>query len=592
MINSVDEDIDQLVASISRMRLGRDFPAYVSHIVFPRFKGLERGARVDFEFPVTALVGANGIGKSSVLHALWGAPYGYSTSKFWFATELDPIEGEARDPQRYYYGHWNEAANRFVETRKARLGNRRADYWEPYRTSVADGMDPLPAGAFPGKSKDRWNPVRRDCVYINLKAIFGSFDRYFYFSDDVGSNEKRDAMLREASRLKHIAESDRQSYRLGGGRERLFENRMLSESELLNISAILGRQYASARLVRHSLYPRNRGEDLSVIFDSGKKYSEAYAGSGEIAVVAAVVKILAASPGSLVLLDEPETSLHPGAQRMMLRFLLQQARLNRHQIVLSTHSMDFLRGLPASAVKVFESGGLGGTRVLQKCSPSAALWRLGRSPEHKTRILVEDDIASIVTERAARMLDAGDFEALDIRVAPGGAEAILSHLAPSALASADELRVLLDGDKRRVEVFTDARNIAPVEFDQLEAKILAEAGVRPVLHIPGGRDAAGHKEAKQVALLSYLTWMSQGLAYLPKLSPEHIIIDAIKGEGASADLTSSQAKNELRLVLYDGINVQLGSDEYRGLVKLAVARIADGNPDLQYIRARLEHWLI
>lgn len=587
----VDAEIDALVASISRMRLGQDFPTYISHMVFPRFKGLERGARVDFDFPVTALVGANGIGKSSVLHALWGAPYGYSTSKFWFATELDPIEGEARDPQRYFYGHWSRDANRFVETRKARLGRRRLDYWEPYRTSAADGMAPLPPGNFAGKSKDRWNPVRRDCVYINLKAIFGSFDRYFYFNDDVGSTEKREAMLREASRLKQIADGDRQSYKLGGGRERLFENRVLSDEELHHVSSILGRQYFSARIIRHSLYPKNRGEDLSVIFQSGKTYSEAYAGSGEIAVVAVVIKILAASTGSLVLLDEPETSLHPGAQRAMLKFLLEKARSKRLQVVLSTHSMEFLRGLPSGAVKVFESAGSGGTRVLQNCSPSAALWRLGRSPDQRIRVLVEDDVAAIVTERAAKMLDVGDFEALEIRIAPGGADAILSHLAPSAMASADVLRVLLDGDKKKVDRFTEPGAVAPDDFNMLEQRILDETGVRPVLHIPGGRDAVGHAEAKQTAQLSYLRWMGEGLSYLPKPTPEHIIIDSLAGERASDGLTSSQAKARLRTILYDGIDVNLGSEEYRGLIKLAVARMGNDNADLQVILADLRRWL-
>ncbi|WP_312401233.1 ATP-dependent nuclease [Stenotrophomonas indicatrix] len=588
----VDEEIDRIAVSISRMEKGGDFLGYISHIVFPRFKGLERGARIDFDFPVTALVGANGIGKSSVLHALWGAPFGYSTSKFWFATELDPIEGQARDTQRYFYGHWNDAAGRFVETRKARLGSRRTDYWEPYRTSTADGMAPLPAGDFPGKSKDRWNPVRRDCVYINLKAIFGSFDRYFYFEDETGSSERREAMLREASRLKQIADTERQSYRLGGGRERLFENRMLTDEELSHVSSILGREYVSARVIRHSLYPRNRGEDLSVIFQSSKTYSEAYAGSGEISVVAAVIKILSANRGSLILLDEPETSLHPGAQRMMLRFLLQQSRLNRHQIILSTHSMEFLKGLPSSAVKVFENTGAGGTRVLQGCSPSAALWRLGRPPEQKLRVLVEDDIASIVTERAARMLDAGDYETLDIRIAPGGADAILSHLAPSALASADDLRVLLDGDKKKVEMFTDPQAVAPADLESLDERVLAESGVRPALHIPGGRDTAGHKQAKQVALLSYLSWMRQGLAYLPKPTPEHIIIDSIRGLGASAELSAAQAKEQLRILLYDGADLRLGAEEYRGLVKLAVARIGDDNADLQIILRQLQSWLV
>ena len=53
--------------------------------------------------------------------------------------------------------------------------------------------------------------------------------------------------------------------------------------------------------------------------------------------MSAVVDVLAADEYSLILLDEPETSLHPGAQRSMLRFLLDQIKLKKHQIIISTH---------------------------------------------------------------------------------------------------------------------------------------------------------------------------------------------------------------------------------------------------------------
>ncbi|MGO4779873.1 AAA family ATPase, partial [Lysobacter sp. 2RAB21] len=110
-----------------------------------------------------------------------------------------------------------------------------------------------------------------------------------------------------------------------------------------------------------------------MIFNRGTQYSEAFAGSGEIAAVSAVVRILNAPPQSLILLDEPETSLHPGAQRALLKFLLERIKIDKHQIIISTHSMEFLRGLPHNAIKVFEDGGAGRSRVLPQSSPSAAL---------------------------------------------------------------------------------------------------------------------------------------------------------------------------------------------------------------------------
>lgn len=198
-------------------------------------------------------------------------------------------------------------------------------------------------------------------------------------------------MLREARRLKTIVSQNRQSYTMGY--QRVFENRLLTQEELSWVCRILGRDYLSARIVRHSLYPGNRGEDLSVVFERGRQYSEAFAGSGEVAAVSAVTQVLMAPEYSLILLDEPETSLHPGAQRALLRFLLEQIKLKKHQIVVATHSPEFLEGLPPVAIKVFEDNGNGQARVLGSCSPYVALNRLGKLPPAKKRILVEDNLA-------------------------------------------------------------------------------------------------------------------------------------------------------------------------------------------------------
>lgn len=589
---STDEEIAKLVDTIKGFKPGGALKSYITHITFPKFKNIEPGTRVDFDFALTALVGANGIGKSSVLHALWGAPFGYSTSKYWFATELDPIEGSRKEPQRFFYGHWNESYQGVVETRKARIGKKRgSDYWEPYRSSTGDGMRPLPEGDFEGKSKDRWNPVKRTCVYVNLKATFGSFDRYFYFDDGISGGGKREAMLREAKRLKQIVLDERQSYKMGGGRERLFENRLLTDRELAHVSSILGRDYQSARLVRHSLYPGSRGEDLSVIFNRGTQYSEAFAGSGEIAAVSAVVQILNAPPESLILMDEPETSLHPGAQRALLKFLLERVKHDKHQVVISTHSMEFLRGLPQEAIKVFEDNGAGRSRVLKQSSPSAALKRLGKPPENIRRVLVEDPVAALLVGHAAKGLDPGDEDALDIRVAPGGADAILTYFGPSALLSGDDVFVLLDGDKRKVQEFSDPQSIPPAQYPELEGLLKLETGVKPMLHIPGGAGQAANKIAKAEAQLAYLHWLRGHLSYLPKQTPEHTVLVTLDPGQEHAGETSSVVKDAFRKCLTQGLDIAMNSDEIMVLAKVAIAKIPQDDPDVVVIREILRAWL-
>ncbi|MCO7515744.1 AAA family ATPase [Pseudomonas guariconensis] len=581
-----NEAIAGLVETLEKFKPGKPLKSYITHARFPKFKGIEPGTQIDFNFPLTALVGANGIGKSSILHALWGMPFGYTTSKFWFATELDPIEGSRKDPQRYVYGHWNESYNGIVETRKARLGSKE-DYWEPYRRSEADGMPPIPPEKYDGKSKDRWNPVRRKVVYINFKMTFGSFDRYFY--TDEGGDHNRSSMKLEATRLKRIIAENRQSYK-HGPRQKLFENRPLTEEELFHVSNILGREYKSAQLVRHSLYPGNRGQDMSVVFKRGLEYSEAFAGSGEIAAVSAVVQLLAAEKYSLILLDEPETSLHPGAQRALLKFLLEQIKLKYHQIVISTHSSDFLEGLPASAIKVLEDNGQQQTRALPHCSPYAALHRLGRQQPKTRRILVEDPLAEQIIMQAAKGLDIGDQQAIEIKIAPGGAESILKYHIPSAITSGDDIFVYLDGDKKKVEAFTDPSTVPPADYYQLENLLKNEFGCAPHFLIPGGSGVEHNKAAKARSQLGYLDWASNRLAYLPKRCPEQILLDAQAPEIGATCKNAQDAKTKLRNFLTQGV-IELPQSEMIVLEKLSTAKLPNNNNDLETIRRQLKLWL-
>lgn len=584
---SDNDAITELVKTLNTFRPGKPLKNYITHARFPKFKNIEPGTQIDFHFPLTALVGANGIGKSSVLHALWGMPYRYTTMKFWFATDLDPIAGTKRNPQRYVYGHWNEAYKGIVETRKARLGNK-PDYWEPYRWSAADGMEMPPVGDYEGKAEDRWLPVRRNVVYINLKMTFGSFDKYFYTDDVVQGGDKRDQMKLEARRLKTIIRGNLQSYK-HGPREKLFENRPLTAEELQCVSKILGRDYEFAQLVRHSLYPGNRGQDLSVVFRRGREYSEAFAGSGEIAAVSAVVQILAAPDYSLILLDEPETSLHPGAQRSMLRFLLEQIKLKKHQVVISTHSSDFLDGLPPEAIKVFEDNGNQQTRVLAKCSPYVALHRLGRPPANKRRILVEDSLAELLVRKAAQGLDPGEVNALEVKVSPGGAESILTYHGPTAMMSGDDIYVLLDGDKKSVDEFSDPLKIAPAKHPELGDLLQEELGCKPKFLLAGGNDTQGHESALITAQLEYLKWLRKRVAYLPKYCPEQILLNVLDPKAGLAVKNAQQAKDALRKFLAGNVNVS-GADMVV-LAKVKVANIPDDNPDLGEIRDRLKVWL-
>jgi hypothetical protein len=92
------------------------------------------------------------------------------------------------------YEHWVAKLKVFAQTRKV-LGKKRNGYWEPARALTRDGMTAL--GPLHEKEKgyrtaERWNPVARSALYINFKAEFSAFDRFFYFEDGQTLEEKQD----------------------------------------------------------------------------------------------------------------------------------------------------------------------------------------------------------------------------------------------------------------------------------------------------------------------------------------------------------------------------------------------------------------
>jgi predicted ATPase len=575
--------IGSLVEKLENNKLG----PYLHYIVFPRFKNFAPGTRLEFDFPVTALVGANGVGKTSILHALWGTPFNYTTAKFWFATELDPINDTSKDPQRYFYGFWHQGFQGIVETKKVRASREnRLDYWEPAKISKRDGMKPFVEGMFDGKAKDRWNPPHRKVEYVNFRSIFGSFDRYFYFDEGYQNDEKQKVMQASAKRIKKVKDGMLKSFALGRGGQRVFENRWLTKNELIAVGNILGRKYDSAQIIRHSLYPRNRGKDLSIIFKRKNQYSEAFAGSGEVAIVSAVVDIMSAKPFSLILLDEPETSLHPGAQKEFLKFLLEQADRRNCQIVMSTHSKDMIESLPLSAIKIIEENELFQSRVIKATSHATAFNRIGVAVGAKKRIIVEDELSKYWVEHSLMLLDVGDRETVQVEVRPGGASAILKYSCAEYAALNADVLILLDGDQRRVETITDPRSLSMNDYSALDELFERELGVKPQLNFSGNKVSGINISEKHDMELKYLGWVFRRLKYLPGI-PEDLIMQAF----GCQNVNLSTLKEDYIQFIRDGSNMDFSSKEMLVLSKAKISKIPLDDDSIQKTAKLIEAFI-
>ena len=562
------------------------FPSYITHIRFPRFKNMAENSRIDFTFPITALVGANGSGKTSVLNALYGAPKRFSTGEFWFSTEVDPIEEGEGSPNRFVYGHYNRAYKDVVETRKARVrkvrgGREDPNYWEPTKESPGDQMvvPVIPEGKkYEGRSLDRWNPVTRKVLYINFRKELSAFDKYFYFGrdpiDPAASTKltsrlrsKKDVIRRDAGLLAKILEMGDTSLEYYG-RKVAIENRLLTQPEIDSVSYILGRKYSEARLVRHRLYRVDGGMSIKFKTEFGQ-YSEAFAGSGEVAVTSCVVQVLAAEKGTLLLLDEPEVSLHPGAQERLLAFLARAARTKQIQVVFSTHSPHFITSLPDDAIKTFTQLKDGSFSVIQETHPYAAFHRLGATDiEGKIIVVVEDRLAKAVVRQALRLIDDDALRhVFSIEFVPGGAKTLLTYRIPVLMETKSRILVFLDGDQRKELKRPD--DIPASENNTLGEVIQAQVGVVPVWLIDGG-SGGGNASQLADAQRSYMQWVYDRLKFLPLSSPEEIVLKSAQLLEQAQAGNSLACKERLKALAKENAGVgdvsSLEIDTYGGLI--------------------------
>lgn len=535
----------ELINAIQKSFENGDFDKFVSKIVFPKFKSFAPNSEIKFRFPVSIIVGPNGGGKSSVLHAAWGMQNDFSTSRFWFSTPVDPIDclSEIDDRNRYWYEHYIKEAKTTAQCRKM-IGNKRHGYWEPTRPAIKDGMVKMPLKTlalepYMSGSGDRWNQVDRNPHYINSKAESSAFDRFFYYSQITKLEEKQDYFVKYAGLLKNAIDTNQSNFSYYGVR-RVFSIELISKKQLDEINQILEKKYTSAKYIIHSLFEKNHSS--SVIFETkDRTYSECFAGSGELSVVNCVRSLEQLKKYDLLLLDEPETSLHPGALSRLLQYILRIVDEKKIQVIVSTHSLTLVELLPTNALIVLDQSSEG---VVARSEPTkaGAFHRLGHLDRAKINILTEDGLLKCLVEKSVELLPLELRKLIIVSAAEVGASEMLSNQVRAFITSKAKVLMVFDGDQKAVgdEFQIDPNSLSKDDRDAIVARL-------KMLNV----SVLGSNDSK---LSDWMAWCKERVMFIEQVCPEQVLLELIHPESNILTVngaTNNQYKHAVRKRLKD-----------------------------------------
>lgn len=477
MQKSLQEIIDQI--KTKKENNPQSFEPYIQSIRFPHYKLLEKDTKINFVFPFTVLIGENGCNKTSVLQALYGTPANKSVGEYWFETNIDKIDGNARNCLIYEY--YQQKLGKNVEALKTRIqkdGN--PDYWEPSKPVKAYGMispskEELERAG--NKAKTRWDQLDKNVVYSDCKEYVSAYDLFFYHYNFENSKKFKSRQDFIRSRSKHLSEVIKRgetNYRWYG-KDQIKSNESLSDEICEIVSQIMGEKYSEIRIITHSLYSKGTGNKPSKTIwlkKNDRSYSEAFAGTGESRLVLLINDVMSAPNNSLILIDEPEISLHPRAINNLKKFLLNECLTKGHQIVITSHSSQIIKGLPSCAIKYMKETGTGEINVTDSTEFGEAFFELEDVIERPIRLVVEDKLSELLVNEVIKRTESRFYtEKIRVDVIPGGAESIIkNYVTASAIMGKESEYYLLDGDKKH-EILEEYKGIlAENEFYEEEVK--------------------------------------------------------------------------------------------------------------------------
>lgn len=385
---------------------------------FKRLKNLKALAPLCFDAsPLTAITGANGAGKSTILHAL--------------TCSFEPLPEFERPSYKF--------PEFFLPTSDSRWQGSEFDLCLSYRDGANAHEHVIQQY---GKAEDRWTPryayrPKRHLHYIGVRSCVPKIE------------EERATSFLE---LQTVVNADDIS-------------RQVRESA----SRILNRSYVQSSKKAHWTGKTYRG----VLFD-GLAYSSLSMGAGEQRVFEILERTYSSPRNTLFLIDEIDLLLHEDAFQKLIDELHNRASEKGHQIVFTTHRESILtRGNKVCVHHIFNSP----SKTLSLPGTHPDVWhRLTGNAIRPLEVFVEDDLGVAIVAREAEFLQIRRHVSAS---AVGAATNIFTLACGFALQGklTDQHIFLTDGDVIRTEVERTAQ-IAKVLTGNVQPAIGMREAVR------------------------------------------------------------------------------------------------------------------
>lgn len=282
-----DSEIEELFEKVNNQNYGK----YLKSLEMIDIRGFKKQV-VNFDFPVTAVIGPNGGGKTTVLGS---AACAYIEIK----------------PGRFFP--------------KSGVSDESMQDWKIEYQAIDKGIQPKSIISRTSKFNNyKWT---RKNVLSRQTLLFG-------VSRTVPASERKELGIFANSRFSVPKENIEK----------------LGEQICIEVGRILDKNLEGFNNV--FIDKSGRVSLLTGKTKDGIEYSEFHFGAGESSIIRMLMEIESSKDNALVLIEEIENGLHPVATIKLVEYLIKVAKRKKLQVIFTTHSDEALVPLPNKAIWV------------------------------------------------------------------------------------------------------------------------------------------------------------------------------------------------------------------------------------------------